>query len=204
MFLSPPPVHNNDFGSHMWQSWFGFIFKILDKVEHIDGHWYVTNGNTHAVSTSAGVKTSTTTVVNTVTSTLLYSYTLLADEVHKDEQIILSLLGSIDAATAAETVTIEFKVAGVTQKTLVITPKNITNSGWKAEYSMTVRSSGASGTFVDFATFKTDIASISSAAVTTTTINTDTSNLVEVYATWGAAKAGNSISCVQGGLVFHH
>ena len=204
MLVTPPPRYDEQFNGYPWKSWFESIYNLLNGVSHSGGHWYLFDGAAHAITTSVGIKASTTTVVNTTTPTLLYSYNIAANEVHTDEQVLLNLLGSIDAATGAETVTIAFKLAGATLRTLVVTPKNTTNSGWKAEYSITIRTSGTSGTLVDSASFKTDIASISSASTATTAIDTTIANLLEIYATWGAAKAGNSISCAQGGIVFHH
>lgn len=204
MFLTPPPQENKDLTGFVWQSWFGLVWSVLNKMEHIGGHWYVTNGNRHALTASAGVVTTTTTVVNTTTQTLLYSYQFLANELHVDEEVVVAHMGSVDAATVTESFNIVFKLGGVTLSTLAVVPKNTTNSGWKSEFIMTIRAEGTSGTFVDYSSFKTDVASVSYASITPVSIDTTIANLFEIYITWGVAKAGNSLSCSQGSVVFNH
>jgi hypothetical protein len=189
---------------HPWREWFMKVQKLLSGVEHYDGHWYLTDGAKHAIVTSAGIQTTSKIDVNTTTATLLYSYTFAANELHDDEKIITVLTGYINAATGAESVTITIKLAGTTIVTLVITPKNATNVGWKLEYEGIVRTTGTSGTFMDYANFRTDTGSTSHGGSTTNSVNTTISNLFEVYATWGAAKAGNEIGCTIGSLRFEH
>ena len=124
---------------------------VAGDMEYKDGHWYITNGARHVISTSAGVKTSTTTVVNTVTETQIYAYTFAADELHLDEQVLFEMNGVFSNASASDDFTVRFKVGGVTVHTINRAGGNVTNQGWEAQYKGTVRSVGASGTFVDFA-----------------------------------------------------
>ena len=202
--LTVNPQQDKDFTSHKWQEWFKEVYALLAPIEHTGGHWLVTDVDTHALTTCSGVQITNKVASNTVTPTLLYSYQFVANELHTDEKITFLCTGWLNSASGSETVTIAFKVAGTTIASLIVTPKNATNVGWKAEYEGTIRSIGTTGTYIDFARFSTDTSSVSHGSNVVLTINTTIPNLFEVYATWGAAKAGNEIGCSQGSLRFEH
>lgn len=202
--VNPPPRQDKDLTGHVWQEWFRSIYSLIGPITHDDGHWYLKNGATHSIVDCVGIKTSTTTVGNTVTETTVFSYTMAANELHSDERVMFDMTGSLSAATGAETLTVRYKVGGATQMTLVVTPKNAAGVGWQAQYQGTIRTSGATGTFLDYARFTTDTGSTSLASIATTVINTTTTQLFEVTVQWGAAKVGNTVSCTQGSISYYH
>jgi len=174
-------------------------------IEYNAGHLYFTDGDRYALIGSAGVKTTTTTVENTVTETTVYSHTFPANTLHLDMRIVFSLCGAFAAASASETLTIRYKLAGTTLHTEIITPTNGANTAWKAQYNGTVRSTGATGTLIDFSEFlESGVAPLFAAEFIEHTIDTTTAALYEVTVQWGLAKAGNSFSCTQGDLTFKH
>jgi len=173
------------------------------SMEYANGHWYITNGARHSLSSTAGVLTSTvTTTLATYVS--LYSYTFAANELHADERITFDIAGAVSAATGSETVTFDFRVAGVSLHTLAIVLKNSTNIGWEAKFQGTIRTVGVTGSFIDYGTVRTDNFSSSFGDTATTAIDTTVPVVFEVFVKFGTAKAGNSLSCTQGSLRFEH
>lgn len=173
-------------------------------MEYKDGHLYIMNGARHVITTGAGVKDTTTTVVNTVTETTVYSYTFAANELHVDERIIFTMDGIYSNASASDDWVLKFYMGGTLQSTLSRSGGNVTNAGWEAQYKATVRSVGASGTFVDFIKLTDGTNTYASGSTTPTVIDTTDTILFEVKLTWANAKAGNTFSCTQADLSFIH
>lgn len=204
------PDHINISAGHANQAQIHFASGALKTnpvagdMEFVDGHWYLTNGARHAITTSSGIKTSTTTVVNTVTETALYSYTFAANELHTDERIVFRLSGVVSNASVADDYIIRFKVGGVTTHTINRVGGNVTDEGFEVAYEGTLRTSGAGGTFVDHASFNEGTLSYQQGGTATHAVDTTTTVLFEATVQWSAAKAGNTISCTQGSLTFNH
>lgn len=177
---------------------------VAGDMEYSAGHWYITNGARHAITASAGVKTSTTTVANTVTETVLYTYTFAAGELHADEYISFDMSGVVSNASAADDYTIRVKFGGVTLHTINRVGGNVTNTGWSTEHQGTIRTAGASGTFVDHIKWSEGSLTDEQGDTTTHAVDTTASQTFEVTVQWAAAKAGNTISCTQGRLIFNH
>lgn len=203
-FLIPPPRWNKEFISHVWQEWFDRLQALLFGMEHIGGHWYLTNGASHAITTSAGVKTTTTTVTNTITETSLYSYVFAANELHKDERIIFDIAGVYSNASASDDFTIFVKFNGGVVHTISRVGGNQTNAGWQVFVEVTVRTDGTSGTFVHFAKLLDNEKVYVQADSTAHTFDTTVANTLDVTVQWANAKIGNTFSCTQGSLTFAH
>lgn len=193
----------------------GVTFKdtpLLDPlkpgtIEYHDGHWYLANGVRKVITTSAGVKTEDTIVVNTIDPTVIFNYTFAPHELHHDEKFILNLSGFIKAAAASDGYTIEFNYNGITRHTLVRPNGNVSDVGWQALYEATIREDGTEGNFIDYASYFELTRVIQVGEVIESAghdIDTTEEILFEVVVTWNAAKADNSITCAQGHLVFHH
>lgn len=177
---------------------------VAGDMEYSSGHWYVTNGARHAITTSAGIKTSDTTVANTVTETTLYSYTFAADELHADEHITFDISGAYSNASASDDFTIRVKVGGVTIHTVNRVGGNQTNAGWQLFHEGTIRTTGATGTFVDLTKFLDNEKVYLQSDTSTHSIDTTITQLFEVTIQWVNAKVGNTFTCHQGGLTFNH
>lgn len=173
-------------------------------MEYKDGHFYITNGARHAISTAAGVQTSTVTVQNTTTETTIYSYTFAANELHADQFIDFTLSGIYSNASSSDNWTIRFYVDGNLTHSISRSGGNVTNGGWRATYFGTVRTEGASGTFVDFAELL-DVSGIYSVGETSThSIDTTASFTFSATVQWDNAKAGNVFTSKIGRLAFAH
>jgi hypothetical protein len=175
-------------------------------MEYEDGHLYFTNsGQRTVIAQTDGVKVSTTTVVNTVTETTIYTYTFPADALHTDERIVLDTTGVFTNDSAADDFTLRFKLAGATVATVSRVGGNQTNAGWRSHFDFTVRTDGASGTYVWAVEF-TEHATVGrkQATITTNSIDTTAAIVFEVTMQWDNAKAGNTFSCTQGDLTFKH
>lgn len=162
------------------------------------------DGVRNAAVLSNGAITSTATVSNTVTETTVYSRTFAADELVQYERIEFDISGAYSNASASDDFTINFKLGGSTFATVARAGGNVTDAGWIASARLSVRSTGASGTYVHWAEFDDGTTNYAVADITPHAIDTTTTNLFEVTVTWDAAKAGNTFSSTQGGLTFKH
>jgi len=176
-------------------------------MEYQDGHFYLTDVQAarKAIALISNVVTSTTTVTNTVTETTIFTKTFAADELHGDMLISLFLTGSVTNASAVDDFTFNFKVGGSTVHTEARVGGNVTDVGWEICYQMTIRSTGAGGTFVDFARYlESGIADLANAEAGTHSVDTTGTVTLEVTITWANAKAGNTFSVTQGYLQYNH
>ncbi len=174
-------------------------------IEYNDGHLYFTDGDRFALVGSNGVKVDTSTIANSVVETTIYSHLFPANAMHADMRITASSAGSFSAASASETLTINFKLGGTSVHTVVITPSNGVDIGWKAVHDGTIRVAGVSGTYIDSSEFsESGVASIYTAEVLPHDVDTTQDVLYEITVTWGLAKAGNSFTCTQGDLTYKH
>ena len=204
MNLSPSPRNDKDLIGHSWQDWFFKLYELLKGVSKVGGHWYLTNGATHAVNTSAGMLTASVTVANTVTETILYSYTFVANELHADEAVMFRISGVVSNASAADDYTVKVYLGGTLLHTLARIGGNVTDVGAELLYTGTIRTDGASGTFVDHVVMSEGTLSYHQGDTTTHAIDTTTTQEFKVTATWAAAKVGNTMTCTQGWLTFYH
>lgn len=174
-------------------------------MEYLDGHFYFTDADRYGMVGSSGVKTTTTTVANTTTPGTIYTYTFPANALHEDMKVVFDFNGVYSTNTGSESITIDFKFNGVTQFTHTLTPGNVTNKAWEGCYCLTTRTSGASGTFVDFFKFlEGGTSPVMDASPSTTSIDTTVDIDFDVVVTWGGTGASNSFSCIQGDLSFRH
>lgn len=156
-------------------------------------------------ATNEGIVLSQTQVVNTTTETEIYSHTIAAESLHTGDVSILSIAGYYDTGAASDTWTLRLKFNGVTVHSIVrSSANNATNFGWQFKLDGTVRSDGASGSFIDIGILLDDdtIKSVSDATVHAldTTIATTVSATIQ----WGAAKATNDFRLEQGIITHRH
>lgn len=173
-------------------------------MEYHDGHWYLTNGSRKVIDMSTGIKVDTTTVVNDATEQVVYSYTIPANSLHNNERIFADVSGSFTNASAADDFIMRAKINGVTVHTIERIGGNATNSGWKLQMEGTIRTIGASGSFIDMIRFEDGSSIFTEALDTVSPLDTTADILYEVTVQWGAAKAGNTFSCTQGLMSFKH
>lgn len=174
-------------------------------LEYFEGHLYLTDGARHVIPTSAGVKLTTTTVSNTTNETTIYLYNFLSNELHSEERIVARIDGIYSASTNTDAFTVRFKINGVTHHSITRTAKgSVSEVGFESTYSGTIRSIGASGTFVDFAKL-IDNDSVSCVGDSTIhSVDTTSGFLFEITIQWNNAKPDNSLSCTQGEICFYH
>ncbi|MBT8448344.1 MAG: hypothetical protein KJO69_01555, partial [Gammaproteobacteria bacterium] len=90
------------------------------------------------------------------------------------------------------------KMNGVPVHTLSRTGSIKTNAGWELKVSGTIRSIGASGTYVDTAILIDGEHVSASASPAEVPIDTTASFLYEVYVQWDTAAIGSVLQCTQG------
>lgn len=177
---------------------------IAGDFEYSDGHWFVTNGARHSLSSGNGIKLDTSTVTNTIAETLIYTYTFAPNELHADERIITDISGYVTNASAADDYQIIVRMDGNLLHAINRVGGNVANVGFEFKHSGNIRSAGTSGTFLDHTTFAEQGLVYSYGDGTIHSLDTTISHTYQISVVWVNAKAGNILVCNQGGIVFHH
>jgi hypothetical protein len=177
---------------------------IDGDIQYVGGHLFFYNKKQLAISLGNGVKTTNTTVTNTVTETTLHSFTISANQLHIDQKIKVFLSGSVTTASASDDYILKAYLGATLLHTLSRVGGNVTDVGWDIYFDATTRAVGVSGTMIDHFKLTEETVSISSADLTLHTIDTTVSNTIEVKVTWANAKAGNSITATQGHIEYIH
>lgn len=164
-------------------------------------------GHIHPTGASLA-KTSTTTVTNTTTETVLHTLTIPANDAIVGGAYILRTFGQATwPITTVPTITLRLRIgglAGTAVATVVITCPSTAGSakGWTADADITLTAIGASANWRGslstnnaIATAVQDKADASGAGVTLT--STSSQDLV-ITAQWSAAASGNTITCTGG------
>jgi len=174
-------------------------------LEFHDGHLLFT-GHTdrYAVTLSDSVITTSTTVENTVVETVIHSKIFPADSFHTDQMVRATVYGNISNVTGADDYTIRFKLGGATVHTITRIGGNVSDKGWVAQIVFTIRSTGVTGTMIDFVEFREGSINQSSADTTVHTIDTTAALTLEMTVEWDAAKVGNIFTSSQGLLELIH
>lgn len=162
------------------------------------GVYFTPNDERRSIQLADGSVTSTTTVANTTTETTIYSEPISAGSLDVGEVIDILLNGFYSTANAADTFTLRFKIGATTVLSVTSTAKNVTNTPFEIDFRTTIRTIGAGGTCISYASVKLDNADASAAATTTTAINTTNANTLTVTLQWSNALAANTLSLTQG------
>src|SRR5665213_1126498 len=145
------------------------------------------------------------TVANTVTQTAFPSsdYTVLANSLAAGDVLRLRCWGTYSVLFVSTTnLTVAIKMGSTTLVGIAALPnvtENATNLSWNLEALFTVHSIGSSGSIEaqGETTFEADSLTQTSGFGPNTapiTVNTTINEAVQVFVTWGAANAGNSIT----------
>jgi hypothetical protein len=134
----------------------------------------------------------------------IFSRTSPANELHEDEIYRLHMLGAYSNASASDDFTIRIKLNGATIHTINRAGGNKTNAGFETITTMTIRTDGASGTYISSVSAIDDTNSYTASTVSTSAIDTTTTNTVSVTIQWDNAKAGNTFASTQGYIELIH
>jgi len=174
-------------------------------IEYNDGHFYFTNpGSRLAAVMSNGVITANTAVTNTTTETEIYTRTSPANELHEDEVYRLHMLAAYSNAAASDDFTIRVKLNGVTIHTVNRLGGNVTDVGFEVLLTTTIRTDGASGTYISSINATDDTDSYTRSTTSTAAIDTTTTNTFSMTVQWDNAKAGNVFTATQGYIELIH
>ena len=177
---------------------------IRDQYEGIavisDGaEWFVISKKSNAPLT-VGVKTATTTVANTTTESLIYSYNFEADSFAVHEKVISQVSGSYSNSSPNDDFTVVVKMNGVIMHTLNRIGSGKTDAGWKLKVDGTIRTIGSSGTYVDISGLSDGDTTFTQALPTDVIIDTTIPIVYEIFVQWDNAAVGNTFSCTQGSM----
>lgn len=184
---------DNDLTQVIRDQWEG-LAMISDGAE-----WFVISKKSNAPLT-VGVKTTTTTVANTVSEILIYSYNFEADSFAAHEKVISQVSGSYSNASPNDDFQVIVKMNGVIMHTLNRIGTGKTNAGWKLKVDGTIRTIGASGTYVDISGLSDGDTTFTQALATDVIIDTTVPITYEIFVKWDNADVGNTFSCTQGSM----
>lgn len=153
----------------------------------------IPNGN---YDTTFNVKLNTSTVTDTTTETEVYRGTIDANTITEGKILKILAYGVVSTASAADSVTIRFKVNGVTKQTFIMAPKVVTNADFHLVGTATQRTIGTTGTRASHQDICIEDVCESSNGVGV--YNTETNNVLTITAQWNNAKVGNTFSLYQG------
>jgi len=192
------------------------LTKFITKDRNLD---FATSGSGVIVSDANGTltksaeltalgifaQTSTVTVANTTTATTLLgtltgSATLAANFFAQGKTIIVFVTGTYNS-TGSPTCTLNLTIGGVAMGSIVLTHSNsLTTAYYDAQFIITCRTTGATGTLQYSANGKLNTSSATASAVffqnstTSGSVNTTGTLAIDLQATWSAANASNSIT----------
>jgi hypothetical protein len=150
------------------------------------------------VPINASVKTSTTTVSNTVTETVLHTYTIGASVPKVGSWFKLWVSGTCDI-TGTPALTFRARLGGLTGTILGavgITGAANTNRPWRAKVALCCLTTGAGGTWTSFFEEISMIAGSATPLIDNATgvpQNTTVSNDLVITVQWGTASASNTL-----------
>lgn len=175
---------------------------IRDQYEGLtmisDGaEWMVIAKKSNAPLT-LGVKLDTTQVSNTIAESLVYSYNFISDSFHAGEKVISEISGAYTNASPNDDFTIIVKMNGATVHTLNRIGTDKVDTGWKVKVEGTIRTIGATGTYVDIAGLTDGDNTFTDIASSELSIDTTSPLLYEIYVQWDNAAVGNIFACTQG------
>jgi len=143
---------------------------------------------------------ASTAVTNTVTETLFDQFcTIPAKHLQPGQLIKIRYQGIATATNSTDTLTIKLYIGGLTGTALISHAATdvANNDVFQGEYELIIRTIGSSGTMVGVGSYKSVPAAegtmtIKDDILASTTIDTTTSKVIGVSATWSVANAGNS------------
>ncbi|MFF9525369.1 glycosyl hydrolase family 28-related protein [Streptomyces achromogenes] len=151
-------------------------------------------------------KTTTTTVSNSTTETVLHTLTIPGSDASAGSVYAIKAMGTLDWTTGSPTATVRIRMGGVSgpviASTTITCPSTAgTSAPWMVEGDAVCISTGTSGTWrgsvkglFGFPTQTTGIGTASSAIVQSTSATND----LVVTVQWSAASASNTIRCDTG------
>jgi hypothetical protein len=164
-------------------------------MEYAGKTFYLTPGAIRkSVVLGEEIPTSASSVANTVTETVVYSIPLGANFLTAGKRINLDLFGKFSSIAGANGVlTIKLKYAGSTIFTQTTAEASRTDQPFTLDFHNICRSIGVSGKMISFAHFNVGSGEVLQNG-TETTINTTTTNSIDVTVQWASASASNSIT----------
>jgi len=149
--------------------------------------------------------TSTTTVNNTGAETTIFTGAISASELKVGRMVRARIFGSWTTSLSGHTATLRVKVAGTTIYTVAIAA-SVAVVPLYAEYTFTVRTTGAGGTMVSFlySVLNNTIADFTQTAAASSALNTTAACDITFTWQWSAASASDTLLVEQGFLEFIH
>lgn len=142
------------------------------------------------------IATSDTTVANNASEATITNFGSLPSNWLTAARTIRLVAMGYFSTTGTPSLTFRMKMGGteVISSGAITTPSGASNAGWRAEFVLTVRSAGASGTVAASGVIMTDGTVTHCVKTGTTTIDTTTALATIATVQWGTASASNTIT----------
>lgn len=160
----------------------------------------IPSNNINSYDITNNVKLTTTTVTNNITETEVFNAFIPANTITEGKISKVLSYGVVSTASAVDSVTIRFKVNGVTKQTFTMTPKVVTNADFHLDGIATQRTTGTTGSRASHQDICISDECNSNSGVGV--FNTAIDNNLTITVQWNNAKAGNSFSLYQGFMEF--
>lgn len=161
-----------------------------------DALYFTERGQQRPITLANDTRTSDLTVADTTNETEIHSSSVIADELRAGQMYRVTLLGKFSTASSSDFFTLRFKVGGTTVLTGQMTAKNVADAHFHAIFTLTIRSSGGSGSYA--AQMEAQLGE-ETLDITPTTDTVDTTVAEDITCTvqWDAAAAGNTLTVMQ-------
>ena len=165
------------------------------SIEFSDGRFHITGTAKQRVidRTSEVVNVANVTVANTTTETTLYSWTLSANAMKVGRIYKLHYDGIISSAN--KNIIFNFYVGSTLYATTTWDCGNISNKTWCGDYSITIRTTGSSGTSAFHRELTVNTVSVETASLLS--VDTTGANVMTLKVQWSDTGAGNSVTLYQ-------
>jgi hypothetical protein len=166
-------------------------------VEFSNDRFYITNVSIRRIiDRSNDVIIESTTVADTTDETTVYTATIPANGLKAGNVIKISGYGQLSTHDAADALTINVYMGSTLISTATSTPKQVTNVGWDLESIITIRTTGATGTFAVHTNFTIED-TVVSVNTPSTVVDTTAAEDITIKFQWDNADAGNTAQIDQ-------
>jgi len=152
------------------------------------------NSDTFSLSGVVYVGTVETVVAGNAGATALDSFTFEPNSWHANMVVRVRAFGYYTTDDATANVALALKVGSTTYHTITTTGATIPNAPWNIEWIVRVKTIGATGTVATGAEAKTNNVNKDSANTGSPTLDTTTTQVFSILATWASGDAADSIT----------
>ncbi len=179
------------------------ITGTAGEIDVTNGAGSITLSIPFAIVKAGNILTASTTVVNSVVETTIFTESIAANTLTAGKLLEVSLAGIFGCVNAIDTFDIKAYINATEIASITVTPGLISNYAWRANLIATIRSIGAGGTISPSFTFEAEgnpivLNDVAETVVIDTTAVCD----LTIKITWSAADVANTLTIYQGVITY--